>query len=100
VTSYYGPRRLEEWREQVREQREYGPRKELLMRMLSDPRLPIRSLDLLTHVTGTSDEECRRLLIEIRARGVLMRGQKEGWALIDRYPLDRDPEVSNRVDSP
>lgn len=70
------------------------------MRMLSDPRLPIRSLDLLTHVTGTSDEECRRLLIEIRARGVLMRGQKEGWALIDRYPLDRDPEVSNRVDSP
>ena len=59
-----------------------------------------RSLDLLTHVTGTSDEECRRLLIEIRARGVLMRGQKEGWALIDRYPLDRDPEVSNRVDSP
>jgi hypothetical protein len=38
-------------------------------------------------------EECRRLLIAVGARGVLMRGQKEGWALIERYPLDRDPDA-------
>lgn len=94
VTSYFGPRKLEEWRERRREEREYGPRKELLERMLRDPNLPIRTLDLLTHVTGTTDEECRRLLIEIGARGVLMRGQREGWALIERYPLDRDPDAS------
>jgi hypothetical protein len=63
--------------------------------MPSDPELPIRSLDLLKHVTGTTDEECRRLLIEIGTRGVLMRGQKEGWALIERYPLDRDPDATH-----
>jgi hypothetical protein len=93
VTSYYGPQRLEKWRESQREEREYGPRKELLERMLRDPQLPIRSLDFLKHVTGTTEEECRRLLIEIGARGVLMQGGREGWALIERYPLDRDPEV-------
>jgi hypothetical protein len=95
VTSYFGPRKLEEWRERRDEERRYGPRKELLRRMLNDPQLPIRSFDLLKHVTGTTDEDCRRLLIEIGARGVVMRGGGEGWALIDRYPLDRDPEVDD-----
>ncbi len=61
--------------------------------MLRDPRFPIRSLDLLRQVTGTSPEECRRLRIEIHARGVVMKDQKEGWALIERYPLDQPPEV-------
>ena len=50
----------------------------------------VRSLDMLKHVTGTSDEECRRLLIEIGARGVIMSGQREGWALIERFPLAGD----------
>jgi hypothetical protein len=95
VTSYLGPRKLEEWREDRREEREYGPRKALLERMLRDPQLSIRSIDLLTHVTGTSEEECRRLLIEIGARGVVMHGQKEGWALIERFPLDQNPEVAD-----
>lgn len=89
VTSYYGPRRLEEWRERRREAREFGPRKDLLERMLRDPSHPIRTLDMLKHVTGTSDDECRRLLIEIGARGVVMSGHREGWALIERYPLDK-----------
>jgi hypothetical protein len=88
VTSYYGPRRLEEWRERRRDAREFGPRRALLERMLRDPNHPIRSLDMLKHVTGTSDDECRRLLIEVGARGVLMSGHREGWALIERYPLD------------
>jgi len=93
VTSYYGPRRLEEWRERQREARQFGPRKELLEQMLRDENFPIRSFEFLRHVTGTTDDECRRLLIEVGARGVLMRGGKEGWALIERYPLDRDPEA-------
>ncbi len=93
VTSYVGPRKLEEWRELRQEAREYGPRKALLEQMLSDPDEPIRSLDRLRHVTGTSPEECRRLLIEIHARGVVMSEGREGWALIEHYPLDRSPEV-------
>jgi hypothetical protein len=62
--------------------------------MLADPNPPIRSLARLRHVTGTTDEECRRLLIEIGARGVKMRGGAEGWALIDRYGFERPAEVN------
>ena len=94
VTSYWGPRKLEEGRERRREAQEFGPRKALLERMLRDPKHRIRTLDMLKHVTGTSEEECRRLLIEIGARGVLMNGQREGWALIERYPLDEPLEES------
>ncbi|MEJ7567988.1 MAG: hypothetical protein WKF41_06955 [Gaiellaceae bacterium] len=89
IASYWGPRKLEEWRERQQEDRQFGPRKKLLLRMLNDE-LPIRSLSQLSRVTGTSDEECRRLLIEIGARGVSMAGDQEGWALITRYPLDRE----------
>jgi hypothetical protein len=39
VTSYWGPKKLEEWRERRQEEREYGPRKQLLTRMLADPDL-------------------------------------------------------------
>lgn len=94
VTSYWGPRKYEEWQERLREAREFGPRKALLERMLRDPKHRIRTLDMLKHVTGTSEEECRRLLIEIGARGVLMTGQREGWALIERYPLEEPLEES------
>jgi hypothetical protein len=58
--------------------------------MLGDPDFEIRSLSQLSRVTGTSEEECRRLLIEIGARGVSMAGGEEGWALIERFPLDQD----------
>jgi hypothetical protein len=94
IGSYFGPRRLEQWRADIKEQREYGPRKALLLRMLSEPNPPIRSLAQLRHVTGTTDEECRRLLIEIGSRGVVMRGGIEGWALIRRYDFDQPPEVA------
>ena len=90
VTSYWGPKKLEEWREHRREEREYGPRRRLLRQMLEDPKFEIRSITQLSRVTGTTDEECRRLLIEIGARGVKMAAGDEGWALIERFPLDRD----------
>ena len=92
VGSYWGPRRLETWRERKREEVEYGPRKRLLEQMLRE-REPIRSFDFLRHVSGTAPEDCRRLLIEIGARGVVMQGGKEGWALIERYPLDSPVQV-------
>ena len=94
VASYFGPRWLEQWRADIKEEHDYGPRKRLLMQMLAEPNPPIRSLERLRHVTGTADEECRRLLIEIGARGVKMRGGAEGWALIDRYGFELPAEVN------
>ena len=89
VSSYYGPRKFEEWREKRLEERLNGPRKRLLKKLLEDPHFNDgRSLETLSRVTGTSEEECRRLLIEIEARGVKFADGKEGWALIARKPLD------------
>jgi hypothetical protein len=59
--------------------------------MLEDERFPDgRTLDRLRTVTGTSPEECRRLLIQVSARGVVFPNNVEGWALIARKPLDGD----------
>jgi hypothetical protein len=89
VSSYYGPRKFEEWSEKRLEERQHGPRKRLLVQMLDDDRFPDgRTIQTLSRVTGTSEEECRRLLIEIGARGVTLADDKEGWALISRKPLD------------
>jgi hypothetical protein len=89
ITSYYGPRKFEEWRENRLEERLNGPRKRLLKEMLEDTRFADgRSLETLSRVTGTSLDECRRLLIEIAARGITLAGNKEGWALIRRKPLN------------
>jgi hypothetical protein len=93
VASYFGPRWLEQWRADIKEEHDYGPRKRLLNQMLAEPNPPIRTLRRLRHVTGTTDEECRRLLIEIGARGVAMRGGAEGWALISRYGFELPAEV-------
>ena len=89
ISSYYGPRKIEEWREERQEERLNGPRKRLLRKLLKDPRFDDgRTLEILCRVTGTTPEECRRLLIQIEARGVTLRGNKEGWALIAQKPLD------------
>ena len=98
VASYFGPRWLEQWRANEREEREYGPRKRLLTQMLIEPNPRIRSFKQLRHVTGTTDDECRRLLIEIGARGVTMRGGQEGWALIERYGFNEPPELDKHPD--
>jgi hypothetical protein len=97
VAAYFGPRWLEQWRANIKEEHDYGPRKELLRKMLDKPNPRIRSLQRLRLVTGTTDEECRRLLIEVRARGVTMRGGQEGWALIERYGFDQ-PQVNEDAD--
>ena len=88
VGAYYGPRKLEEWREKRADERLHGPRKRLLKKLLEDERFSDgRTLKTLTLHTGTSSDECRRLLIEIEARGVMLKDDKEGWALISRKPL-------------
>jgi len=77
---------LEEWRADKRDE----PKKRLLRTLLEDGRFPDgRYLDTLQTVTGTSAEECRRLLIEVEARGMLGgRDGRELWALIANRPLD------------
>jgi ABC-type phosphate transport system auxiliary subunit len=90
VVSYFGPRRLEQWRARRHDE----PRKQLLKTLLEEERFPDgRYLETLCTVTGTSQEECRRLLIEIDARGVIpgSGNQREVWALIKNKPLNERP---------
>jgi hypothetical protein len=56
--------------------------------MLDDERFEGRYLETLCDVTGTSEEHCKRLLIQIGARGVALR-EGPGWALISRMPFDQ-----------
>lgn len=85
VGSYYGPRRLEEWREERRD----APKREMLQDLLNDSRYPDgRFLKTLTLLTGTSDEECRRLLIQVKARGIILANEEEGWVLIKNKPFN------------
>lgn len=85
VSAYWGPRRLEEWQQDRHDE----PRKRLLRRMLKDERFPDgRSLKRLCIVTGTGEEECRRLLVQVGARGVIFANEEEGWALTEKKPLD------------
>jgi hypothetical protein len=96
VGSYWGPLKLEKRREEKYD----GPRKELLLLLLNEKpeTQPIRSLERLQLVTGTTEEECRRLLIEVRARGVKMKGGGEGWALIDNYDFEQPFKEVDAVD--
>jgi hypothetical protein len=84
VNAYWGPQRLERWREDRRDE----PRRQLLRRMLEDEERTSRTLRRLCVVTGTTEEECRRLLIQVGARGLILKDGEEGWALIARKPLD------------
>ena len=91
--AYFGPRWLEEWREQRSEERLHGPRKRLLRDIPRDERFPYgRTIETLSRVSGTTYEECRRLLIEIGARGVLLKGDREGWAQISPEQFGELPE--------
>ena len=79
-----------EWiRRRHRERTWARPRKELLGKLLSNPKWTRRSLKWLTTVTGTTEDECRTLLIEMDARGTIMEDGSEGWALIKRLPLGK-----------
>ena len=84
VGSYYGPRRLEEWRANSRDE----PQRAMLRELLNDPRFPDgRKLKTLTLLTGTTEEACRRLLVQIRARGIML-GDEEGWVLVENKPFN------------
>ncbi len=85
IGSYLGPKKLEQWRAQRRDE----PRKRMLRKLLNDPAyLEGRYLDTLCLYTGTSQDECRGLLIEIEARGIRLQ-KGEGWVLISKKPFDQ-----------
>jgi hypothetical protein len=86
VGGIVGPLVLEEYRRWRHERAWKRPRKELLKRLLEGP-LIFRSIDTLARTVGTSPDECRSLLIEIGARGAIMKDRREAWALISRAPL-------------
>lgn len=90
-SSYYGPRKIEEWREKRKAERWENPRKELLIKLLKDPKHEMRSIETLCRVSGTQPDDCRTLLIEIEARGIKLKNNNEGWALISRKPLSEIP---------
>jgi hypothetical protein len=68
------------------------PKKRLLKEMLSAG-LPWRTLAVLANVTGLTESEAKRLLVEIGARGQETNPNK--WGLVSRNPLPtHDPEPS------
>ena len=90
-TSYYGPKKLIEFNDKRDEMRLNGPRKTLLLKLLEDKEFPDgRTIETLSMVTGTSVEDCRRLLVEIGARGIKHEGDVEGWVLIKNKPIKED----------
>jgi hypothetical protein len=87
LTTYFAPR----WLEGRRDKKEDEPRRRLLRDLLEDERWRDgRTLERLAFVTGTSEEKCRQLLVEIKARGVTLADDREGWALIKYKPLSND----------
>ena len=90
LTGYWGPRKLEKEREKREEDRVWGPRKKLIKEML-DNAAPTkgRSFDTLKRVTGTPDDELRRLLVELGARGFTREDGKEAWDYAVNRPLTK-----------
>jgi mannitol-specific phosphotransferase system IIBC component len=63
-------------------------RKKLLKQMLDNEKFKEgRSFDTLSKVTGAEPEDCRRLLIEIDARGFTLKDGREGWTYIKNRPI-------------
>ncbi|WP_299661234.1 hypothetical protein [uncultured Ruegeria sp.] len=91
-----GPIVLEEYQSRKHDKEWKGPRKKLLKSMLKDSKYKFKSLERLSRTIGCTEDETRSLLIELGARGtVLKKSKKEGWALIERAPL---PESKRKLD--
>ena len=90
LTGYWGPRKLEQEKEKRAEERVWGPRKKLIKEML-DNAAPGkgRSFETLKKVTGTSDDDLRRLLVELGARGFTRDDGKEAWDYARNRPLKK-----------
>ena len=89
LTGYWGPRKLEEEREKRAEEKVWGPRKRLIKEMLDKAVVEQgRSFITLKRVTGTPDDELRRLLVELGARGFRRPNGDEAWIYATKRPLE------------
>jgi hypothetical protein len=94
--AFLGPLLLEEYRAYRGNHRWRNPRKTLLEQKLkSASGQGWVSIENLARLIGTSEDECRTLLIEIKARGGTLKSGQEGWALISRRPLDGPSSENN-----
>ncbi len=57
LSSYYGPRKFEEWKEKRRNEKHDEPRKKLLLQLLNGEIHKIRSIETLSRVTGTTEDD-------------------------------------------
>ncbi len=79
VGGVVSPVLLDAYREHQRNKKWAAPRKALLKQLLE--RKDFRTLETLCRVSGTTEEECKTLLITLGARGALLKSGKEGWTL-------------------
>jgi hypothetical protein len=92
-SAYVAPRKLEEERERRLAEKIWGPRKKLISEMLDNAAIGQgRSFETLKRVTGTPDDELRRLLVELGARGFTRSDGKEGWIYAKDRPLTKIAE--------
>jgi hypothetical protein len=88
LSGYWGPRKLEMEREAREEERVWGPRKKLIEEMLDNAVVEKgRSFKTLQRVTGTPDDDLRRLLVELGARGFTREDGEEAWIYKEKRPL-------------
>ncbi|WP_170515376.1 hypothetical protein [Ruegeria atlantica] len=91
VGGVVSPILLEEYRARKHKKDWKEPRKMLLKSMLEDPKYRFKSIDKLSRTIGSTPDDTRTLLIELKARGAKMKkSKKEGWALIERAPLQEE----------
>jgi hypothetical protein len=79
---------LTDYMKSYRKRRADAPRKRLLIDMLSAGR-SWRTLGTLANVTGLSESEAKRLLVQIGARG--SETDPNLWGLLSRNPLPTQP---------
>ena len=85
VGTYWGPKAFQLWQEGHADE----PKRKILRELLDDPKFRDgRYLTTLCFHTGTTPEECKRLLIQIEARGIMLE-KGEGWVLIKNRPFER-----------
>lgn len=89
ISGYWGPRKLEMERAAQEEERIWGPRKKLIKELLDKAVTEKgRSFNTLRRVTGTPDDDLRRLLVELGARGFTRENGEEAWIYQEKRQLE------------
>lgn len=78
---------LSEWFQNKPKKKLDKQREELLRKMLSNEEYSWRKMSTLSGVIGASEEETKRLLINIKARG--SETEADVWGLIEKNPLPK-----------